>query len=137
MGLGMLLGIAMAAFYGLGFKPFTIALHNMARAQDVEQCNILVNHLVNRFPFFKPADDNAPSTMYTLPERNALRLYLYGVTNSESQDEIISVIRSWQSTNRSLDKISVRFYGSASGSSQYGERLPKEPLCTVSVELPR
>lgn len=135
--LGMLLGIALAAFYGFVYKPFTMALHNMPSGSDVEQSNNLVKHLVNGFHFIKVGDENSPSMMYAKPGRNSVRLNLYGITNSETQEEIISAVRGWQSTNRSLKEISIRFYGRANGRSQYGELLPKEPLCIVSVELAR
>ena len=133
--LGILLGIALSAFYGFVYKPFTTALHHMACGPDVEQSNNLVNGISMRFPFIKVGDDSSPSTMYAQPGRNSTRLYLYGITNSTTQEEIISSVRNWQSTNRSLAEISIRFYGRASGRSQYGELLPKEPLCVVSVQI--
>lgn len=135
--LGMLLGIALAAIYWCVYKPLTMALHSMPMGSDVEQSNLLGKQLMSRFPYIKPGDFDAPSNMWLQPERNALRLSLYGFTNLESQEEIISAVRSWQSTNRSLNKISICFYNRVNGRSQYGELLPKEPLCVVSVELGR
>jgi hypothetical protein len=133
--LGMLLGIALAAIYGFVYKPLTIALHDMARGSDAEQSNNLANHLMSRFPFFKVGDFDNPGNIRVQPKHNAQRLSLYGVTNSESQEEIISAVRGWQGTNRSVEEISIRFYDRVNGRSPYGEVLPKEPFCVVSVEI--
>jgi len=133
--LGMLLGIALSAFYGFVYRPAMVGLHHKAWGSDVEQSNNLVNSITTGFPFIKVADDSSPSTMYAQPGRNSTQLFLYGVTNAGVQEKIISLVRDWQSTNRSLGELSIRFYGRASGRSQYGELLPKEPLCVVTVQI--
>lgn len=135
--LGTLLGIALAAIYGFFYKPLTVGLSNMPTGIDAELSKNLGNHLMSRFTFFKTGDFEAPGNIWTQPKHNAQRLSIYGVTNLENQEEIIAAVRSWQSTNRSVKEISIGFYDRVSGRSQYGEVLPKEPLCRVSIELGR
>jgi hypothetical protein len=133
--LQVLLGFALSALYGFVYKPAIAALHRKAWGPDVELSNNLVGSIATGFPFIKAVDDNSPWTIYAQPARNSTQLLLYGVTNLETQNKIVSLVRDWQSTNRSMAEISVRFYNRARGRSQYGELLPKEPLCIVLVQV--
>ncbi|HLP76360.1 MAG TPA: hypothetical protein VK327_05515 [Candidatus Paceibacterota bacterium] len=131
--IGMLLGIALAATYTGLYKPFTVALHNMATGPDAERSNNLVEFLTNNVPAIKVGDAPSTSTVTTIPRRNSTQLNLYGVTNSKAQFEVVSTVRQWQSTNTSMKEVSICFYDRVIGRSEYGELLPKDPFCKVTV----
>ena len=50
------------------------------------------------------------SPIYCEPFRNSAQLTVYGVTNMERQEEVLSAAREWEATNPIVSKVGVRFY---------------------------
>ena len=91
---------------------------------DAEKASSLRRHVLSKVNFDEKSlwNTNEPP-VYVKPSRNAARLDVYGVTNSARQEQILSTVKDWQATNRSIFKLSVRFYEPEKARDQYGQHI--------------
>jgi hypothetical protein len=107
----LILVACFGAFYEFFFKPFNASLHNIAWAEDAEQSNNLWRFVTNRVAFDgKSVNDPNQPPMYWDAFRNSARLDIYGVTNLDRQEQVLLAVKDWQTTNRNMAKLQVRFY---------------------------
>jgi hypothetical protein len=119
--------VCLVAFYFFIFRPFNTALHHMATGRDAEEGSSLLHYVVSK------VDIDGKSLSFTneppvemQPSRNSVRLDFFGVTNSDRQEQIISAVKDWQTTNQNMVKLWVRFYEPEKARGQYGQHV--EPL---------
>jgi hypothetical protein len=119
--------VCLAAFYFFIFRPFNSALHHMATGRDAEQGSSLGRYVLSKVTIDgkSSSDTNAPPVEMQ-PSRNSVRLDFFGVTNSDRQEQIISAVKDWQTTNQNMAKLWVRFYQPEKARGQYGQHI--EPL---------
>jgi hypothetical protein len=99
------------SIYEFCFRPFSASLHNIAWAEDAQQSRNLWHYVTNRVVFdVKSAADSRRVAFYCEPKRNSVRIYVYGLTNLERQDQILLAIKDWQVTNQNMAKLQVSFF---------------------------
>src|ERR1039457_1046128 len=135
----MIAVVCLAVLYIFVSSPFVTAVQNTETAADAERSYSLWLFVTNRVHFdgrsvMEP--DKPP--VYSSPRHNSAALFVYGVTNAERQEEVLTAVREWQATNPSVAKIGVRFYqretwrlfandqAGVSGESRWGETLLRE-----------
>ena len=90
----------------------------------------------------KSTTDSRGPAFYITPLRNSAKLSVYGVTNTEEQDELLMVVKTWQTTNQNMSTLNVRFYEGENWSRYTNEqsfvsgasRLPEVLLREVVVK---
>jgi hypothetical protein len=103
--------ICIVLAYQFIIKPANITLNNMARGNDAEESNKLGRHIEKQAVFTgKPATNSDDRWFYITPRRNAARITVYGMTNTEPQEQLLSAVKEWQTTNQHLAKLEVLFY---------------------------
>ena len=136
--------VTLASLYTYILRPFAISLRNIPTAGDAEQARNLTLYLTGRVHFDgKSVLEPDQPTVYWVPFRNSARIDVYSVTNAERQNEVVSVVRDWQTTNRNMAKLSVRFYERENWKSftneqagySGGQRLPEKLLREVFITL--
>ena len=125
-------------------KPLGDSLGGIPTAADAGQASSLRRFVMSRVIFDgKSATDPTQPPVYCDPFRNSARLTVYGITNTERQEEVLSAVREWQMANRNMSKLSVRFYerekwrevtNTQTGDSG-GERLPEVMIREIAVVL--
>lgn len=90
----------LVAFYMFIVKPFDTAFSNMPSGHDADQAYSLWRFVTNRVFFDgKSATNPSEPSVYCDPFHNSARLTVYGVTNTERQEGVLSAIREWQKAN--------------------------------------
>jgi hypothetical protein len=134
--------VCTAVFYQFICKPFNRALKTIATGADAERCGRLGRYITNQFAFEKIISSNPDGRpFYTSPSRNAARFVVYGITNSERQDELLTALKDWQTTNQDMAKLTVRFYERENWRAftneqrgySGGERLPEVVLREITL----
>jgi hypothetical protein len=127
------------AFYEVVILRF---VRDIATAADARQGGSLYEAVVGQINFEGQSGiyPNSPPVYCNLIGRNSLRLNVYGVTNSGGQERVLSAVRGWQTTNRNVTKLKVRFYERENWkqftndqNSVTGMRLPENLLREVSI----
>jgi hypothetical protein len=120
----LILFVCFIAFYQFFLKPLNHALRNMATGRDAEQASSLWNYVSQKVKLDEKSllYTNEPP-IYALPSRNSVRLDIFGMTNSDRQEQILTAVKDWQTTNRSVEKLCVRFYEPEKARGKYGQNL--------------
>jgi len=132
----------LATCYVFVLKPLVTAMHNIPTGADAEQSSSLARFVVSRVAFdSKSVTDPDRPPLYWHPRRNSARLDVYGLTNAARQAEVLSAMIEWQTTNRNMSRLSVRFYErenwrqftNEQGGYSGGDRLPEVLLREISI----
>ena len=102
-------------------------MQNTPTGRDAEQAFSLSRYVVSKVAFGEKslANSNEPP-VYVRPGRNSARLEVYGFMNSGRQEQILSAVKDWQTTNQNMAKLSVRFYEREKPRVEHGQLI--EPL---------
>jgi hypothetical protein len=120
----LILIICLIAFYEFFFKPFSASLHNMAMADDAERARNLCDYISQKIKVSeKPLSGTNQPPMFWDASRNSARLEIYGITNSEIQEQIFEAAKEWQSTNQNLLRIRVQFFEQEKPRGEYGQHI--------------
>jgi len=91
--------------------PFIKVVQNIPTGVDAERSYDLWVYVTNHVHFDGRSVINPDKpSVFSSPRHNSTRLDIYGVTNMERQDEILSVARQWRATNPIVATIEVRFF---------------------------
>jgi hypothetical protein len=92
------------------FYRFVISSNTPPTGADAAQSSNLWHYVVSRFTFDGKAvmePDKPP--VFCKPGHNSATLDVYGVTNPDRMDEVMSGVQEWQATNRNM-RLTVDFY---------------------------
>ncbi|HAO77738.1 MAG TPA: hypothetical protein DCQ92_01945 [Verrucomicrobia subdivision 3 bacterium] len=120
----LVLLICSLAFYIFIFRPFNAALHNTASATDAKQGSSLLHFVLSKVNIDVKSvwDTNRPPA-YVQAFRNKARLDFFGIKNSDRQEQIFDAVRDWQTTNRNMATLCVRFYESEKPRGKFGQHI--------------
>jgi len=113
--------------------------------EDVELQGLSLSHYVgSRVDFDRKSVINpGQPPVYCEPSRNSAQLVVWGITNADHQEEVLSAVREWQATNQNMSKLTVFFYEKMyrrqftndQGGYSGEERFPEVLLRKVSIVL--
>jgi hypothetical protein len=147
----LFIALTVGAVCAAAFSAFVLmVVHSIPTAAERRQSASLKQYVVGRVAIEGKSRTNPDEPpVYCSPRRNSLGLTVYGITNADQQDAILSAVREWQTTNRNMAKLSVRFYERENwrwstnhqDGSAIGQRLPevllREASVVVSKDPPR
>jgi hypothetical protein len=118
------------AIYEVVILPF---MPDIPTAADARQGGSLYGYVVGQINFEGQSEiyPNSPPVYCNAIGRNSLRLNVYGVTNSAGQEQVLSAVRGWQTTNRNVTKLKVRFY-----ERENWKHLTNDQNSVTSMHLP-
>jgi len=107
----LLLVTGFGALYEFIIKPFNASMDNMAWGEDAAQARNLCGFVISQVTFDgKSVKEPDQPPIYWCPFRNSAQLDVYGVTNIEKQDQVLTAVKAWQTTNQNMAKLQVRFF---------------------------
>jgi hypothetical protein len=96
----------------------------MAMADDAERARNLCDYISQKIKVSeKPLSGTNQPPMFWDASRNSARLEIYGITNSEIQEQIFEAAKEWQSTNQNLLRIRVQFFEQEKPRGEYGQHI--------------
>jgi len=101
----LMVAVCLVAFYNCVISP-----NLPPTGADAAQSSNLWHYVVSRFTFDRKAaiePDKPP--VFCKPGHNSATLDVYGVTNLDRMDEVMSAVREWHATNRNM-RLNVEFY---------------------------